>query len=1144
MAATIPIHSLIRTLRNRGEDAPLLAAVANGDERAFAELVRRYGPMVLGVARRVLRSNADADDAFQLAFVSLFQSARSIRNPAALPGWLHRTALRCALKIRSRTAPSAAAPRPAGSTDPLAEVTWNEVRGILDEELNSLPANLRQVLVLCYLEGRSQDDAAAILDVSRSTLKRRLADGLARLQRRLSTRGVAALGLISAALGEDGFCAVIPNALVERTVELASQSFAPGLLTGITTALNLRRAILGLAFALVIAGGVLVAQPGPEPTQPKAETPAKTDSPKPGFDQLEDPLPEGALARLGTSRLRGARLTYSPDSKKVVRESAGGDLQLYEVPSGKYLAKLRAADVPERDSIVGSTIGFSPDSKMLAAVCWKGRTGIWDTTTGKLIRWLESGRFYSIVECEFSPDGKLLAVGGNHDPKDSGVEKISTGVYEVSTGKQLFVELGSTARFSQDGQRLFLWNGYGASPKERFLRTVSVPNPEERSALLHQSDVSGWDYPMTDGRGLLFELLTTGTVQLRDLKSGDVKHSLEGAVGTEKGRVQMRHAPGRRELLVVQFEPPMLWSWNIDTGKEIWKREMPAPPYFAALSQDGKTLSVPGKDGNVLIINALTGKDRIAISARSVGHSNSSTKLSPDGQVVATFTASPEPGGGSVLFWDASSGKKLTDLPGHSALIVDAFFTRDSKIVTAGRDKTLRTWDATHGRELAQVPLDAVERFVPAPDGRTLYATDSKTGNIRVVNPGTGKVEATFPAFKKSIVGFTLTSDGKRLIVAGRDADESGIIRFLNASTGESIREFDTNDYRIEQLATSADGTVIATSGSGRKVAVWTVEGKLLAEFEGIGTRRPAWEQKTPHYLIGSVAVSADGSRLAFSDQEAGVAVIDTKTLKILGRAKQKDVYFQSTAARYDVRDLLAFAPDGQTVAWSGIESTTDIQLIELRTQTVRRQLNGDSYPVKRIAFSPDGSRLLSAGPDGSALVWDLFGRQNRKPVEPADAKIVAGWWNSLASEEAATADAAMRALATHPADALKLLREKLRGSMVEPAVLDRLIADLGDANFATREAATKQLMTLGAAAAKLTAVAETSGSSEVRERAEKILKRLNRTAGLADSRAIEVLEWLGDAESQKFLAELAGAKPETALQKNAAAALKRLKPQ
>ncbi len=945
---------------------------------------------------------------------------------------------------------------------------------------------------------------------------------------------------VSGMLGHAATLRAATGSLASETVRQLSE--------GVLRMMMLTKLKAGLAVACVglfLLGGLGLGMLPPQsalaqsaPTTKPAPVP---DAAKPGVDTLNDPLPDGAIARLGTSRLRGKRLTFSPDSKKVVREIPGGDLQLFEVPSGKFLAKIRAADVPERTFIVGSTIAFSPDSKLLAAVLWEGRTGIWDSATGKLIRWIESGAFYSIVQCDFSTDGKLLAVGGSDPANENDTEKNRVGVYEVGTGKQLFAEQGSSSQFTEDGKRLFLWEGYRGE-KGKF-RTVSIADPDQRTVGDLNTHVPNSDDPRTDGKSAVAELLKNGDVRIRDMDSGEIKLTLAGAVRGENGGVNLRRASGRRELIVTQAEPPALWCWNIDTGKQLWKRDVPAPPYWADLSKNGKRLVTSGKAGEVVTIDALTGKDIATIAVRTVGHSSSAAKIAPDGRVVATFTASPEPGGGTVVFWDAGTGKLLTDLPGHSAQILDAVFTPDgSKIITAGRDDTLRTWDPASGRDVSKVPLAAPSQLAQAPDGRRLYASDAKSGTIRVVDPATGKVAATFAAFKKSIVGFALTADGQRLIVAGRDAEEAGIIRTVNAATGEQIREFDTGEYRVEQMAASADGALIATACAGRKLIVWDRDGKRLSEHDGIGKRGPSWIEKPPHYLMGSVAVTPDGRSIAFSDQEAGVGIIDGGSKKLSGHAKQVGVYFQDRAARYDVRDVLAIAPDGKTIAWSGIESTADVYLIELRTQTVRRKLPGDSYPVKRLAFSPDGSQLLSTGPDGSALVWDLYGRHAAKPTAAANEKDIAGWWEALDAPDAATAEPALRAMVAHSAEALKLLREKIPGAVVDPATIDAWIAKLGDGDFVTREAASRALSLIASADKKLEAAAAKSDSAEVRERADTILKKLRRVAGVREARAVEALTRIGTPEAKSLLATLAKGPPDARLTRDAAEAFGQFK--
>ncbi len=170
------------------------------EEAAFAVLMQRHGPMVLGVCRRVLRQIQDAEDAFQATFLLLARGASAIRNPDSVGGWLHGVALRAASKLRSKTVrqPPAEATRPEGRSvaagqaacDPIEEATWKELRVVLDEELDRLPPELRVPLVLCYLEGRTQDEGARQLGWTRRIFRRRLERGRARLARLLERRGV------------------------------------------------------------------------------------------------------------------------------------------------------------------------------------------------------------------------------------------------------------------------------------------------------------------------------------------------------------------------------------------------------------------------------------------------------------------------------------------------------------------------------------------------------------------------------------------------------------------------------------------------------------------------------------------------------------------------------------------------------------------------------------------------------------------------------------------------------------------------------------------------------------------------------------------------------------------------------------------
>src|SRR5262249_5327076 len=131
--------------------------VALHEEAAYATLLQRHGPMVLGVCRRVLRQAQDAEDAFQATFLLFARGAGSIRRADAVGGWLHGVARRVASKLRSRSvrqsSPGKGVARPepppsaAGGPDPTEEVTWKELRAVLDEELDRLPPRMRAPLV-------------------------------------------------------------------------------------------------------------------------------------------------------------------------------------------------------------------------------------------------------------------------------------------------------------------------------------------------------------------------------------------------------------------------------------------------------------------------------------------------------------------------------------------------------------------------------------------------------------------------------------------------------------------------------------------------------------------------------------------------------------------------------------------------------------------------------------------------------------------------------------------------------------------------------------------------------------------------------------------------------------------------------------
>lgn len=219
------VQHLVEVQRNGSlSDHRLLERFATQrDETAFEVLVQRHGPMVLSVCRRVLGHEQDAEDAFQAAFLILARKGGEIRRKD-VGCFLYRLAYRLAIRARGQKVKRLCREHRTESVlapDPVSEVTWREVRQIVDEETQRLPERLRSPLVLCYLEGKTQDEAAQLLGWSKSTLRRRLTQARERLQRRLVTRGLVPMVALTASLFAEEIEAAALSALARTTVRAA-----------------------------------------------------------------------------------------------------------------------------------------------------------------------------------------------------------------------------------------------------------------------------------------------------------------------------------------------------------------------------------------------------------------------------------------------------------------------------------------------------------------------------------------------------------------------------------------------------------------------------------------------------------------------------------------------------------------------------------------------------------------------------------------------------------------------------------------------------------------------------------------------------------------------------------------------------------
>jgi RNA polymerase sigma factor (sigma-70 family) len=233
------LHPLLRYLRRLSsglaggdvEDAQLLHRfLTQHDESAFTAIVQRYGAMVWALCVRRLGETPEAEDAFQATFLVLVRKAHALRDPEPLGPWLYGVAYRTAMKLRGRRARLAARETalPEQTAEERPEQIWNDLRPILDEEVNRLPTKYRQPVLLCYLQGLSSEEAARRLGCAKGTIFSRLSRARDLLRRRLSKRGVCVpVGVLAAVLTDNAVRSAPPAILCASTIR-TSLLFAAG----------------------------------------------------------------------------------------------------------------------------------------------------------------------------------------------------------------------------------------------------------------------------------------------------------------------------------------------------------------------------------------------------------------------------------------------------------------------------------------------------------------------------------------------------------------------------------------------------------------------------------------------------------------------------------------------------------------------------------------------------------------------------------------------------------------------------------------------------------------------------------------------------------------------------------------------------
>ncbi|VTR94572.1 wd-40 repeat : Uncultured bacterium genome assembly Metasoil_fosmids_resub OS=uncultured bacterium PE=4 SV=1: Sigma70_r2: Sigma70_r4_2: WD40: WD40 [Gemmata massiliana] len=1012
------------TASNPEAEAELLHRYATtGDQEAFAALTERFAPLVWGVCSRSLRQSQDAEDAFQATFLALAKQADGLTGRGPLAPWLHQVARRSAALVyrqNQRRREVSVGETPAVAAPVIADP---ELVTALDEEIGRLPEKYRRPVVLCHLQQQTYAEAAKALGCSVPTICRRVTQGCELLRDRLSRRGLvpaAGLAVLFTALIQPA--SAMPPGLVARTVQAVTSGFVGGSSVVADTVLASMRwgrtvkymAVLSaVALAGVVGAGLTARETVPNAVPAAIESAILTPNPiGPRLDRLGDPLPDGAVARIGTLRMRGegggaGDVVFLPGGSTVASVHGRSVVSVWDIDTGKELHRLAA---PVRSH----QLSLHPDGRILA-VCGTDEvrllnvanpaaaTTLWSWTS-------KAGTGWRVTAVAFTPDGRTVAVG------DAASKVVR--LFDTATGRELQTLTGNVVHglaFSPDGKvlgglgegrvtngvgdgyRLLLWDLATGLPRKA---------PSAATGPIRRFTFVGRSVAVTDARGTrqarLFDLETgreTGHWTDRGLHSiltptpdGTALAELAGGKVTVRDSVTgnaVRASGAISELAIVDRQVD-IFGWRF--------------------SRDGRFFAAVARGGQVWVWDVVAGRQ--AGPHGRIHGAVQSLAFSPDGGTLTTLH------GTAGRSWAVGSGVPAAPLAGNDEGEV------------AAREVVFP--DAT-GPTMIQFPT---------PADRTLRATTWDVGSGVTAD----RVPIPADVWQTGAANGAASPDG-RWIAWGTPT----VVTLVNRATGQEARRLIPAHANPAVLQFSADGGTLLRLPLGKNaVEVWDTEtGTHRATLPLLPKYR---DRNSPHV----VKLSADGRWLASAGKDA-----DGSQALIVTEVDAEKGYRLPTPTGAGPLHALAFSPNGRLLAAAAEDGS--LRVWDLANGKELRAYRGHKGRALAVLFSPDGTRIASGGFDGTGLIWIA-----PTPTDVHTTRSTDEVWRDLtgtdpAAAHRATFEAATPAMVpviaqrlrteTGPSAARAVVALERVGSPAAKTVLEELVART-DGNTPSRDAA------------------------------------------------------------------------------------------